>query len=306
MGTRSCLLPVRSEDSSDEGFKKWAFMTTHMWGEDPRGKWTLEIKDGGESRSNTGILRDWQLIIHGTREKPYHQNITHPNIPIHRKAVPDDTKNNAKSSVQITQITYTFGDETSPSHSVIPQAHMLQNHHQQQSLYSASQNPIFPSQSILPSVSAMNPFAGLQSAQNNGATAILGAEFNFNQNGNNNNNNNNNNFNFPRNEISSYPGNSFTGVPNYANLFNTQTTLNQLNNPQLYSNTNQQTIANTLAGRSVGWEATNGPQVYTDPNSNLWDFFGRLNRKREIHEKDDKEKKNSLIEALNRIRNLRR
>ena len=152
----------------------------------------------------------------------------------------------------------------------------------------------------------MNPFAGLQSAQNNGATAILGAEFNFNQNGNNNNNNNNNNFNFPRNEISSYPGNSFTGVPNYANLFNTQTTLNQLNNPQLYSNTNQQTIANTLAGRSVGWEATNGPQVYTDPNSNLWDFFGRLNRKRDIHEKDDKEKKNSLIEALNRIRNLRR
>jgi len=110
MGTRSCLLPVRSEDSSDEGFRKWAFMTTHAWGEDPRGKWFLEIRDGGDSRSNQGVLRDWQLVMHGTKEKPKHQNVTHSDVPIHRKAVADDmVTKNPQSSVQITQITYTFG-----------------------------------------------------------------------------------------------------------------------------------------------------------------------------------------------------
>lgn len=110
MDTRSCLLPVRSEDSSDEGFRKWAFMTTHAWGEDPRGKWTLEVRDGGDSRINQGVLRDWQLIMHGTKEKPHHQNISHPEVPLHHKAVPDDMiAKNPQSSVQITQITYTFG-----------------------------------------------------------------------------------------------------------------------------------------------------------------------------------------------------
>ena len=118
MGTRTCLLPTRSEDSSDEGFKKWIFMSTHAWGEDPRGKWTIEIKDAGDSRANTGTLREWQLILHGTKEKPLHQNITHPEIPIHRKAVPDDvkaTQGNQQSSVTITKVTYTFGSNV-PQH----------------------------------------------------------------------------------------------------------------------------------------------------------------------------------------------
>lgn len=33
MGTKSCLLPPRKEDMSNEGFSKWPFMTTHSWGE---------------------------------------------------------------------------------------------------------------------------------------------------------------------------------------------------------------------------------------------------------------------------------
>ena len=72
-GTKSCLLSTRSEDLSDEGFSKWPFMTTHSWGEDPRGMWTLEIKDFGDSKANHGVVTEWQLILHGTKLKPNHQ-----------------------------------------------------------------------------------------------------------------------------------------------------------------------------------------------------------------------------------------
>lgn len=33
-----------NDDDGRDGFTKWPFMTTHTWGEDPRGRWTLEVK----------------------------------------------------------------------------------------------------------------------------------------------------------------------------------------------------------------------------------------------------------------------
>lgn len=45
MGTRSMILNRRPFDDDDKnGFVRWPFMTTQTWGEDPRGKWTLEVK----------------------------------------------------------------------------------------------------------------------------------------------------------------------------------------------------------------------------------------------------------------------
>jgi hypothetical protein len=42
---RSMILSRRpNDDDSRDGFTKWPFMTTHTWGEDPRGRWTLEVK----------------------------------------------------------------------------------------------------------------------------------------------------------------------------------------------------------------------------------------------------------------------
>jgi len=32
-----------NDDDGRDGFTKWPFMTTHTWGEDPRGRWTLEV-----------------------------------------------------------------------------------------------------------------------------------------------------------------------------------------------------------------------------------------------------------------------
>lgn len=63
-----------NDDDRHDGFTKWPFMTTHTWGENPRGRWTLEAHiesaDPGDSRGH-GFLREWTLMVHGTRDPPY-------------------------------------------------------------------------------------------------------------------------------------------------------------------------------------------------------------------------------------------
>ena len=46
-GTRSTLLAHRRHDLNRAGFTDWPFMTVHSWGENPIGKWTLEIHNEG-------------------------------------------------------------------------------------------------------------------------------------------------------------------------------------------------------------------------------------------------------------------
>lgn len=109
MGTKSCLLSPRKEDLSDEGFTKWPFMTTHSWGEDPRGTWTLEIKDLGDNRPNHGTLTEWQLILHGTKQKPNHQPIEHPDKPRDSVPVPESPAPSQFHQEVPSGPTYTFG-----------------------------------------------------------------------------------------------------------------------------------------------------------------------------------------------------
>jgi subtilisin-like proprotein convertase family protein len=108
MGTKSRLLSPRGEDLSDEGFMKWPFMTTHSWGEDPRGTWTLEINDEGDSRANHGMLREWGLVLHGTKDKPPYQRVKHPDKPRPTKAVPKRKTSHVTEKVPDGP-TYTFG-----------------------------------------------------------------------------------------------------------------------------------------------------------------------------------------------------
>lgn len=283
MGTRTCLLPVRSEDSSDEGFKRWAFMSTHAWGEDPRGTWTLEIKDGGESRSNTGALKDWQLVIHGTKTKPYHQNITHPDVPTHRKAVPDDVKSSAKSSVQITQITYTFGDQHPPSSSqtIVPTNDQL-------NLF----NPPVYSPSVV-----VNPNPQPLGVSSYGSppvatsSALINAEYSFNPAANLNP--------YLRTNIP-YPSSSFQ--PNsYINLFNSQSLLNPqaMYQGNLNNNNNNQ----GLVGRSVPWpnnQKSPALQYFSNNPGNLWNFFGRFSGKR--RSVVSRRRRNSLVRLIEKLR----
>lgn len=62
-GTRSTLLAKRARDTSRTGFREWAFMTTHNWGEMAPGLWTLEIDNDGWDDAE--LIR-WDLVMYGT------------------------------------------------------------------------------------------------------------------------------------------------------------------------------------------------------------------------------------------------
>ena len=95
MGTRSMILSTRpNDDDSRDGFTKWPFMTTHTWAEYPRGKWTLEVRFNGK-RVNQGFLKEWTLLLHGTRDAPYSDlpvTDPHSKLAIVKKAHEDKKK----------------------------------------------------------------------------------------------------------------------------------------------------------------------------------------------------------------------
>uniref|UniRef100_H3AFD1 Neuroendocrine convertase 1 n=1 Tax=Latimeria chalumnae TaxID=7897 RepID=H3AFD1_LATCH len=71
-GTTTVLLAERARDISPNGFKNWAFMSVHTWGEDPVGSWVLRITDVSGRLKNEGRIVSWKLILHGTSTKPHH------------------------------------------------------------------------------------------------------------------------------------------------------------------------------------------------------------------------------------------
>ncbi|XP_071963976.1 neuroendocrine convertase 2-like isoform X1 [Antedon mediterranea] len=71
MGTNSMLLSTRPRDDDNiVGFQSWPFMTTHTWGEDPKGEWTLQVSMNGNPIEH-GTLLAWTLVLHGTKTAPY-------------------------------------------------------------------------------------------------------------------------------------------------------------------------------------------------------------------------------------------
>ncbi|CAL4188472.1 unnamed protein product [Meganyctiphanes norvegica] len=68
-GTTSVILSRRSHDHSDSGFSSWPFLTLHMWGENPKGIWKVEISQkAGYYYAKTEIT-EWSLVIYGTSSK---------------------------------------------------------------------------------------------------------------------------------------------------------------------------------------------------------------------------------------------
>lgn len=66
-GTESVLLAPRPLDNSISGFanfRTWPLMSTHYWGENPRGKWSLVVRNDG---SRDARLMGWQIILYGTK-----------------------------------------------------------------------------------------------------------------------------------------------------------------------------------------------------------------------------------------------
>ena len=59
-------------------------MTTHTWTETPGGVWTLRVENvpGKNSDYDQGMFREWTLVLHGTRDPPYHrQEVTEDGHP---------------------------------------------------------------------------------------------------------------------------------------------------------------------------------------------------------------------------------
>jgi subtilisin-like proprotein convertase family protein len=70
-GTRSTLLDARPQDYSSSGYIDWPFMSTHSWGENPRGRWVLEIHNDAYSKwASDAKFFKWSLELYGVRYDP--------------------------------------------------------------------------------------------------------------------------------------------------------------------------------------------------------------------------------------------
>jgi len=70
-GSRTMILSRRPNDADNkDGFTNWPFMTTHTWGENPRGKWRLVARFQGPG-DHQGLLQRFTLMLHGTKDAPY-------------------------------------------------------------------------------------------------------------------------------------------------------------------------------------------------------------------------------------------
>ncbi|KAB0380137.1 hypothetical protein FD755_007921 [Muntiacus reevesi] len=70
MAKDSKMVPERFHCNAKVGFDKWPFMTTHTWGEDARGTWTLELGFVG-SAPQKRVQKEWALMLYGTQSAPY-------------------------------------------------------------------------------------------------------------------------------------------------------------------------------------------------------------------------------------------
>lgn len=87
MGTNSQLLGPRPFDELRTGFSlfgKWPMMSVHFWGENPVGKWTLKIKNQGDTGRAT--LHDWNVIFYGTAVDPQPGSPIKPNYKESQKS----------------------------------------------------------------------------------------------------------------------------------------------------------------------------------------------------------------------------
>ena len=48
MGTESWVLKERRKDTNPGEFQDWLFLSTHFWGEDPVGVWTVKFISKGK------------------------------------------------------------------------------------------------------------------------------------------------------------------------------------------------------------------------------------------------------------------
>jgi len=77
-GTRAQLLDNRPHDISREGFNNWPFMSVHSWGENPSGRWRLEIYNDAKTGPDAKLYQ-WSLKFYGTSYDPNSDYSYNPN-----------------------------------------------------------------------------------------------------------------------------------------------------------------------------------------------------------------------------------
>ena len=95
-------MDARPQDYMSSGFIDWPFMTTHSWGENPRGKWFLEIHNDAYSKwaSDAKFFR-WSLELYGIEFDPnseeykmaHQKDINEEKFNVVREASQFDTTN---------------------------------------------------------------------------------------------------------------------------------------------------------------------------------------------------------------------
>ncbi|XP_066953849.1 furin-like protease 1 [Macrobrachium rosenbergii] len=123
-GTKSTLLAQRPHDSSRSGFHSWPFLTVHMWGERPEGKWKLEIHNNGHFfTTGKAEVKEWSLSLFGTETEPGQavptlsgesHPIAQPSDPAHHQVV-DTTEGKTETRDPDTEI----GHQSSSSSATI-------------------------------------------------------------------------------------------------------------------------------------------------------------------------------------------
>ncbi|TRY77950.1 hypothetical protein TCAL_06464 [Tigriopus californicus] len=93
-GTRSTLLDARPQDFSSSAFIDWPFMTVHTWGENPVGKWILEIHNDAYSKwASDAKFFKWSLELFGTETDP-NQDDTNAHHGLDKEEEKEDKKFN--------------------------------------------------------------------------------------------------------------------------------------------------------------------------------------------------------------------
>ncbi|XP_043920059.1 neuroendocrine convertase 1 [Protopterus annectens] len=158
-GTSTVLLAERERDSSPNGFKNWAFMSVHTWGEEPVGTWLLRITDVSGRPENEGQIVNWKLVLHGTSVKPEHMK--KPKVYTPYNAVQNDRRgvekisniseeNDMDSSIprtlKTTESTIT-DDKTNDKIQLAAMMHLLQNAFNKEASHNG-QNKVTPNEDL--------------------------------------------------------------------------------------------------------------------------------------------------------------
>ena len=73
--------PNPHDDDYVDGFIAWPFTTTQLWGENPKGKWTVSMNLNPDSNTDhIAVLLNLKLIIYGTNEPPYVKEVLPSNV----------------------------------------------------------------------------------------------------------------------------------------------------------------------------------------------------------------------------------